>query len=143
MEEQAPAGGDGVEGFVQALKADLSSPKPADDGDQVLDRATEPVQGRDDEGVPGAQLIQRGPQLLALRVLAGLLVGEGPRTSGSVQGSDHLIEQLALGGYPGVSDPGAGCGREECRQGRRKTWCAGPAEPGNVFVMFFQTPIYE
>ncbi len=27
--------------------------------------------------------------------------------------------------------------------GRLKGWCAGPAEPGNVFVMFFQTPIYE
>lgn len=27
--------------------------------------------------------------------------------------------------------------------GRRKGWCAGPTEPGNVFVMFFQTPIYE
>lgn len=22
-------------------------------------------------------------------------------------------------------------------------WCAGPTEAGNVFVMFFQTPIYE
>ncbi|MFC5075607.1 hypothetical protein ACFPN0_29295 [Kitasatospora cinereorecta] len=27
--------------------------------------------------------------------------------------------------------------------GRRDTWCAGPTEPGNVFVMFFQTPMYE
>ncbi|MFI6685665.1 transposase [Streptomyces sp. NPDC050485] len=27
--------------------------------------------------------------------------------------------------------------------GRRKGWCAGPTEPGKVFVMFFQTPIYE
>lgn len=27
--------------------------------------------------------------------------------------------------------------------GQRKGWCAGPTEPGNVFVMFFQTPIYE
>jgi hypothetical protein len=27
--------------------------------------------------------------------------------------------------------------------GRREDWCAGPTEPGNVFVMFFQTPIYE
>ncbi|MFE2547474.1 hypothetical protein ACFXGI_02805 [Streptomyces sp. NPDC059355] len=27
--------------------------------------------------------------------------------------------------------------------GRRKGWCAGPTEPGNVFVMFFQRPIYE
>lgn len=24
-----------------------------------------------------------------------------------------------------------------------RAWCAGPKEPGNVFVMFFQTPIYE
>lgn len=22
-------------------------------------------------------------------------------------------------------------------------WCAGPTEPGNLFVMFFQPPIYE
>lgn len=102
VEDQAPAGGGGVEGFVQALKADLPFPKPADDGDQVLDRATEPFQGRDDKGVPGAQVVQRGPQLLALRVLIGLLVGEDPRTSGSLQGSDLPIEQLALGGYPGV-----------------------------------------
>ncbi|WP_329129307.1 hypothetical protein OG727_34125 [Streptomyces caniferus] len=35
VEDQAPAGGGGVEGFVQALKADLSFPEPADDGDQV------------------------------------------------------------------------------------------------------------
>lgn len=62
---------------------------------------------------------------------------------GGLQGSDLPIAQLALGGYPGVSDPGAGCGRGECHQGRRKTWCAGPTEPGIVFVMFFQTPIYE
>ncbi|MET8745487.1 hypothetical protein [Streptomyces sp. NPDC004728] len=27
--------------------------------------------------------------------------------------------------------------------GRRKGWRAGPTEPGNVFVMFFQTPIHE
>ncbi|MEH0432705.1 hypothetical protein [Streptomyces stelliscabiei] len=27
--------------------------------------------------------------------------------------------------------------------GRRKTWCAGPTEAGNVMVMFFQTLIYE
>ncbi|MFC9819537.1 hypothetical protein ACFV0H_32580 [Streptomyces erythrochromogenes] len=27
--------------------------------------------------------------------------------------------------------------------GRRKGWRAGPAEPGTVFVMFFQRPIYE
>lgn len=26
---------------------------------------------------------------------------------------------------------------------QRKGWCAGSTEPGNVFVMFFQTPIYE
>lgn len=24
-----------------------------------------------------------------------------------------------------------------------KGWCAGSTEPGNVFVMFFQRPIYE
>lgn len=27
--------------------------------------------------------------------------------------------------------------------GAAKTWCAGPTEPGNVMVMFFQTPVYE
>jgi hypothetical protein len=27
--------------------------------------------------------------------------------------------------------------------GAAKIWCAGPTEPGNVFVMFFQAPIYE
>ncbi|MEU5241945.1 hypothetical protein [Streptomyces lydicus] len=27
--------------------------------------------------------------------------------------------------------------------GAAQSWCAGPAEPGNVLVMFFQTPIYE
>ncbi|NEE47866.1 hypothetical protein G3M55_25065, partial [Streptomyces sp. SID8455] len=27
--------------------------------------------------------------------------------------------------------------------GRRGGWCARPTEPGNVFVIFFQTPIYE
>ncbi|MCX5443504.1 MULTISPECIES: hypothetical protein [unclassified Streptomyces] len=27
--------------------------------------------------------------------------------------------------------------------GRRKAWYEGPTEPGIVFVMFFQTPIYE
>ncbi|MFR9788511.1 hypothetical protein ACL07V_07505 [Streptomyces sp. MB22_4] len=29
------------------------------------------------------------------------------------------------------------------RPGRRKGWCAGPMEPGNVIVMFFQAPMYE
>ncbi len=27
--------------------------------------------------------------------------------------------------------------------GAAKSWRAGPTEPGNVLVMFFQTPIYE
>ncbi|MFD3417721.1 hypothetical protein, partial [Streptomyces decoyicus] len=42
---------------------------------------------------------------------------------------------------------GDGCPRRRPKArptpGRRKDWCAGPAEPGIVFVMFFQTPIYE
>jgi len=44
---------------------------------------------------------------------------------------------------PGRIRSGRRLRRRGVPPGAAKTWCAGPTEPGNVFVMFFQTPIYE
>jgi hypothetical protein len=57
-------------------------------------------------------------------------------------GGDHRRVPAVLRFPEGNADPGRSP-KARPRPGRRKGWCAGPTEPGNVFVMFFQTPIYE
>ncbi|MFI9047256.1 hypothetical protein [Streptomyces sp. NPDC053427] len=54
-----------------------------------------------------------------------------------------LVQGAPVGGQERVRDGVGGEAERRPTPGRRKCWCAGPTEPGNVFVMFFQTPIYE
>jgi hypothetical protein len=88
---------------VEAGEADAALAQAGDDGDEALDRAAEPVEGGDDEGVTGPEVVERGPQLLAFGVLAGLLVGVDPRAAGGLERGELAVEQLALGGDAGVS----------------------------------------
>ncbi|WP_329591121.1 AraC family transcriptional regulator [Streptomyces sp. NBC_01362] len=63
----------------------------------------------------------------------------------------HLAAKLTANVYPAqISRPLDACHSAMCSRplpladaGWQKVWRAGPTEPGNVFVMFFQTPIYE
>jgi len=87
VEHQPPAGGRGIQGLVQRSEPDAAAAQVRDGGDQVLQRAGEPVQGGHDEGVAGLQELQRGAQLGPVGVLAGLLVGEDPAAPGPVSAS--------------------------------------------------------
>lgn len=81
MEDEPTAGGGGVQRLVQGTEADAALAQPGHDGDEVLQGAAQPVQRGHHEGVAGAQVVQRFPQLLALGGLAGLLVGEDAETA--------------------------------------------------------------
>lgn len=113
MEDQPSAGRGGVERLVQGLEADAALAQAGHDRDEVLDRATEPVEGGHDEGVAGPGVVEGLPQLLALGVLAGLLVGEDPGAPGLGERADLAVEVLALRGDASVADPGPGRVRGE------------------------------
>jgi hypothetical protein len=66
--------------------------------------AAEPVQRGDDEGVAGAQVVQGFPECFAFGILAGLLVGEDPCTSGGVERGELAVQALAAGRDTGVPD---------------------------------------
>ncbi|MFB6708521.1 hypothetical protein ACFCW6_27835 [Streptomyces sp. NPDC056333] len=58
-------------------------------------------------------------------------------------GGDHRQAQVrAVPGFPEGADPGRSP-KARPTPWRRRARHAGPTEPGNVIVMFFQTPIYE
>ncbi|MBB5937540.1 hypothetical protein FHS42_004621 [Streptomyces zagrosensis] len=60
-----------------------------------------------------------------------------PRTRGDHRSVLAMLRFPEGNGWPGRSP------KARPTPGQRKGWCAGPTEAGNVFVMFFQTPIYE
>ncbi len=53
VEDETAAGGSGVEGFLQGPEADAAATQIGDDRDEVGQRAGEPVERGDDEGVAG------------------------------------------------------------------------------------------
>lgn len=53
VEDEAAAGGGGVEGFLQGPEADAAATQIGDDRDEVGQGAGEPVERGDDEGVAG------------------------------------------------------------------------------------------
>jgi hypothetical protein len=66
------------------------------DGDEVLQGAAEPVQGRDDQGVALAQVVQGLPEFFAFDVLAGLLVGEDPDAARLGQRGDLPVQNWSF-----------------------------------------------
>lgn len=108
VEHQPPAGGGGVQGLVQRGERDLAAAQVPHGGDQVLQRAGEPVQGGHHESVPGLHELQRGAQLGPVSVPAGLLVGEDPPAPGRGERVDLPVELLPARGHPRVADPDAG-----------------------------------
>ena len=108
VEHQPPAGGGGVQGLVQRREPHPAAAQVRDGGDQVLQRAGEPVQGGHHEGVARLHELQRGAQLAPVGVLAGLLVGEDTPAPGRGERVDLPVELLPARGHPRVADPDAG-----------------------------------
>ena len=79
-----------------------------DDGDQVVQRAGEPVQARARPGCRPAAGSPGRPQLGPVGVLAGLLVGEHPQAARLGQGVQLAVQPLPAGGHPGVPDQRTG-----------------------------------
>jgi hypothetical protein len=104
VEDQAPAWGGGVERLVERGEADAMLAQAGDKGDEVPNGAAEPIEGRDDEGVPFVGVVEVLPQFLALRVPAGPLVGDHPIATCFGEGVDLPLEQLSLGRGAGVPD---------------------------------------
>ncbi|TMR88243.1 hypothetical protein EJK15_67350 [Nonomuraea basaltis] len=96
MEDQPAARGGGVEGLFEGPEPDAALAQAGDDRDQVLKGPAEPVQGRDDQGVAGTQVVQCLPEFLALHVLAGLLVGKDPDTADRGEGQGLPVQVLGL-----------------------------------------------
>jgi len=66
MEDELPARVAGIEGLSQALKLDPAFLKGAHDFQQVLERATEPIQPPDNECITWPHILQHLLQLRAL-----------------------------------------------------------------------------
>jgi hypothetical protein len=58
VEDELATRGGGVDRLLQALEPDAALSQPGDGVDQVPQRAAEPVELPDDQGVTGAQLVQ-------------------------------------------------------------------------------------
>lgn len=115
---------------------------------EILDRAAEPVQRRNDERVPLAQEVEDLPQFLALGVLARLLVGEDPDASRFGECVDLPVEQLPLGGHARVSHEAAGSyGRNETgvrRSAVSSSWggCTRQIVQKRVLLKFLSTSTF-
>lgn len=97
MEHQAPARGRSVERFLQGPEPDAAAAQVSDDRDEILEGSGEPVEGGDDEGVAGPQIVQRLSELGAVGALARSLVGEDPDAVGLGQLCGLLVEPLIPG----------------------------------------------
>ena len=92
----SPAGAVGAGQLAgQDADADAALVQVVGDGQHVLDRAAEPVELPDDEGVPGAQVVERGGQAGPVSgglPCAGLLLVD-PAASG---GAEVVALQLGV-----------------------------------------------
>ena len=122
VEDQATAGGGGVEALVQGPEPDPARAELADEGHELGQRAGEPVEPDHDQGVPGDQRGQTGVELRAGRpALARGRVDEHAGAAGVPEGVALLIGVAGLAGAPGrpASVPDHVAGRV-LRLGREK-----------------------
>lgn len=73
-----PAGGGGVERFLEGTEADAALAGVGDDRDEVLEGTGEPVERGDDGGVAGPHVVKGLPKFFALDV-ALLALGSSPQ----------------------------------------------------------------
>jgi len=102
-EDEAPAGGGGVDGLGQGPEAHSPALELVDRGEQVRQGPAEPVQPPDDEGVAGQQPLEELGQLGSVVAGAGGDVGPQPGAAGGDQ--RVVLERCVLRGRrdPGVA----------------------------------------
>jgi hypothetical protein len=101
VEDEAAAGGGGVEGLLQGPESDAAAAQIGDDRDEVLEGASEPVERGDDEGVAGPQVVQGLDDLFPVGVHAAQLVGEDADAAGGLERAGLPVQALIASGDPG------------------------------------------
>jgi len=104
VEDQLAARGSGVDRLLQATEPDPVLGQPGDGVDQVAQRAAQPVQLPDDQGVAGAELVQDLLEDWAVGAGAAGGLGEHPVAAGRGKGVDLQVRLLVGGGDASVAE---------------------------------------
>jgi hypothetical protein len=109
MEDELAARGGRFDRLLQAAEPDPALGQAGDGVDQVPQRAAEPVQFPDDQGVAGAELVQELLEGGAVGAGATGGLGEHPVAALKFQGVDLEVGLLVGGGDAGVAEQVVPC----------------------------------
>jgi len=90
--------------FIRRAEAYLPLAERLDFCDQVFEAAPEAVEPPDDQGVPGARVVERFLQSRTFTLATGDLIGEYTITASLAKGIELEIELLITGGDTGITN---------------------------------------